>query len=356
MPGTKKTKKYNKVALITGITGQDGSYLADLLLEKNYEVHGIIRRASLFNTERIDHLYQNSNIIDKKLFLHYGDLSDGASITRILRNTNPTEIYNLGAQSHVQVSFEVPEYTADVDAIGTLRLIDAIKENGNSIRFYQAGTSEMFGNSSKVAQNELTPFYPCSPYAAAKIYSHWITRIYREAYNMYACVGILFNHESERRGMTFVTRKITSAAARIRLGLQDKLYLGNLQAKRDWGYAPDYVYGMWLMLQQDEPDDYVLATGETHTVEEFCKKAFEYVGLPLIFEGHGVNRKGIDASGRVRVEVDKRYFRPVEVDFLLGNPSKAKKHLGWKPKVSFEQLIKRMVANDLERENGIPRR
>lgn len=336
-----------KKALITGITGQDGSYLADLLLQKGYQVHGIIRRSSSFNTQRIDHLYQDPHVLNRTLFLHYGDLTDGASISRIVMQAKPDEIYNLGAQSHVRVSFDVPEYTAEVDALGTLRILDAIKETKKNIRFYQAATSEMFGNSCTEMQHEYTNFEPCSPYAAAKLYAYWVTVNYRKAYNMYACNGILFNHESERRGETFVTRKITKGLSKILKGEQAKIYLGNLDAKRDWGYASDYVYGMWLMLQQDHPDDYVLATGETHTVEEFCLKAFEFGRLPLSFIGEGINRKGLDKDGNTRVVIDKKYFRPVEVDVLLGDPSKAKEELGWKAKTTFNELVRKMVQNDI---------
>lgn len=356
MPGIGIIMGNPKKALITGITGQDGSYLTDLLLTKGYEVHGIVRRSSSFNTERIDHLYQDPHVLNRKLFLHYGDLTDGASLFRLINEIGPSEIYNLGAQSHVRVSFEVPEYTANVGALGTLRILDAIKRAKRDIRFYQAGTSEMFGNSRVAAQSEQTPFSPCSPYAAAKAYAYWVTANYREAYGLYACSGILFNHESERRGKTFVTRKITTAAAKIRLGLQEKLYLGNLHAKRDWGYAPDYVYGMWLMLQQDKPDDYVLATGKSHTVEDFCVKAFARAEIPLEFTGEGVNRVGIDSSGIPRVVVDPQYFRPVDLEFLLGDPSKAKEKIGWEAITTFDQLIQIMVNHDLEEANGISRR
>jgi len=334
-------------ALITGITGQDGSYLSELLLDKGYEVHGIIRRSSSFNTQRIDHLYQDPHAEKRRLILHYGDLTDGSNISRLVERLAPDEIYNLGAQSHVKVSFDVPEYTAEVDAIGTIRLLDAIKDTGIRTRFYQASSSEQFGMAREIPQSEATPFYPRSPYAAAKVYAYWVTVNYREAYGLFASNGILFNHESERRGETFVTRKITMAAARIRHGLQDKLYLGNLAAKRDWGYAPEYVEGMWRMLQHHEPDDFVLATGETHTVEEFCQHAFERAGLPLSFEGEGKKRRGKDRDGRVLVEVDPAYFRPTEVDLLIGNPAKARTMLGWEPKTRFEVLVRRMVEHDL---------
>lgn len=340
-----------KKAFITGITGQDGSYLTELLLSKGYEVHGIIRRSSSFNTERIDHLYKDPHLNDVSLFLHYGDMTDASNLSRLLDRIKPDEIYNLAAQSHVKVSFEVPEYTADVDGIGTLRLLDAIKDTGLKPRFYQASTSELFGGMKDTApQNEKTPFYPRSPYAAAKLYAYWITVNYREAYNLFACNGILFNHESPRRGETFVTRKITRAVANIVKGNQDKLYLGNLDAKRDWGYAGDYVEGMWLMLQQDVPDDYVLATGEAHTVREFATLAFSYAGIDIEWIGQGIDEKGIDKkTGKILVEIDSKYFRPTEVEFLLGNPTKAEVELGWKRKVSFEQLVKIMVEADLVR-------
>jgi GDPmannose 4,6-dehydratase len=342
-----------KVALITGITGQDGSYLAEILLNKGYEVHGVIRRSSSFNTSRIDHIYQDPHERGKSLHLHHGDLTDGSNISRLLEKLEPNEIYNLGAQSHVKVSFDVPEYTAQVDAIGTIRLLDAIKDARIDTRFYQASTSEMFGKVKEVPQTENTPFYPRSPYAAAKVYAHWVTINYREAYGIYACNGILFNHESERRGETFVTRKITKAVGKIRHGSQEKVYLGNLAAKRDWGYAPEYCAGMWLMLQQDEPDDILLATGETHSVEEFCSLAFEFANMPLTFEGDGEKRCGIDAKGKIRVEVDKRYYRPTEVDLLIGDPKKAKDKIGWEPKVLFTDLVGRMVESDLLQDSFI---
>jgi GDPmannose 4,6-dehydratase len=336
-----------KVALVTGITGQDGSYLAELLLEKGYEVHGIIRRASSFNTERIDHIYQDPHAEIRRLQLHYGDLTDGSNISRLIERLEPDEIYNLAAQSHVKVSFEVPEYTADVVGVGAIRLLDAIKDARIRTRYYQASTSELYGAVQEVPQRETTPFYPRSPYAAAKLYAYWVTVNYREAYGIYACNGILFNHESERRGETFVTRKITRAVGRIQHGLQEKVWLGNLAAKRDWGYAPEYVEGMWRMLQQEQPRDLVLATGETHSVEEFCDVAFRAAGMPLTFEGEGVKRRGVDAEGRVRVAVDPRYFRPTEVDLLIGDPNLAKEHLGWEPRVTFERLVQRMVKHDL---------
>ena len=314
-----------KKALITGITGQDGSYLAELLLAKGYEVHGIVRRASVFNTERIDHLYQDPHNRDVRLLLHYGDLTDSSNLNRLIDTIEPDEIYNLGAQSHVQVSFEVPEYTADVDAVGTLRLLDAIKQVHLKTRFYQASTSELYGKVREIPQSETTPFYPRSPYAVAKLYGYWIVVNYREGYGTFACNGILFNHESPRRGRTFVTRKISVAAARIKKGKQERLYLGNLGAKRDWGFAPDYVEGMWRMMQQDQPDDFVLATGETHTVREFCEKAFAVAGIRLEWKGEGVAEKGIDvATGNTLIEVDPRYFRPTEVELLIGDPSTAR--------------------------------
>ncbi len=336
-----------KIALVTGITGQDGSYLAELLLEKGYEVHGIIRRASSFNTERIDHIYQDPHAEIRRLQLHYGDLTDGSNISRLIERLEPDEIYNLAAQSHVKVSFEVPEYTADVVGVGAIRLLDAIKDARIRTRYYQASTSELYGAVQEVPQRESTPFYPRSPYAAAKLYAYWVTVNYREAYGIYACNGILFNHESERRGETFVTRKITRAVGRIQHGRQEKVWLGNLAAKRDWGYAPEYVEGMWRMLQQEQPRDLVLATGETHSVEELCDVAFRAAGMPLTFEGEGVKRRGVDAEGKVRVAVDPRYFRPTEVDLLIGDPRLAKEHLGWEPRVTFERLVQRMVKHDL---------
>ena len=339
-----------KVALITGITGQDGSYLAELLLEKGYEVHGIIRRASTFNTKRIDHLYQDPHEEDVKLFLHYGDITDSSNLNRLIEKIQPTEIYNLAAQSHVGVSFDSPEYTAEATGVSTLRILDAIRESGVKTKFYQASTSELFGGLPDTApQSEKTPFYPKSPYGVAKLYSYWITVNYRESYDIFACNGILFNHESPRRGETFVTRKITRAAAAIHLGMQDKLYLGNLDAKRDWGHAKDYVEGMWRILQQDKPQDYVLSMNETHTVREFVELAFAELGYELEWQGEGVDEKGIDKNtGRVLVEVDPRYFRPAEVELLWGDSTKARTELGWEPKYSFMDLVKEMVQSDLE--------
>lgn len=339
-----------KTALISGITGQDGSYLTELLLEKGYEVHGIIRRSSSFNTFRIDHLYRDSSILNKKLFLHYGDLTDSSNLNRLVEKIHPDEIYNLGAQSHVQVSFEVPEYTAEVDGIGTLRFLDAIKETGVKTRFYQASTSELYGKVQEIPQTEKTPFYPRSPYAVAKLYSYWITINYREAYNLFACNGILFNHESERRGKTFVTRKITVAASKIILGQQEKLLLGNLDSKRDWGYAPEYVEGMWRILQANEPDDFVLATNETRTVKEFVDESFKVLGEEIIWKGEGVNEIGImKSTNKEVVGIDPRYFRPTEVELLIGNPAKAKEKLGWVPKTTFKELVKIMVSSDFEK-------
>ncbi|MDD3118849.1 MAG: GDP-mannose 4,6-dehydratase [Victivallales bacterium] len=337
-----------KKALITGITGQDGSYLTELLLAKGYEVHGIIRRASTFNTGRIDHLYQDPHHKDARMFLHYGDLTDSSNLNRMIEKIGPCEIYNLGAQSHVQVSFEVPEYTADADALGVLRLLDALRETGVPARFYQASTSELFGKVAEVPQSETTPFYPRSPYAVAKQYGFWITRNYREAYGVHASNGILFNHESPRRGETFVTRKITMAVARIHRGLQDCFYMGNIDARRDWGYAPDYVKMMWIMLQQDAPDDYVVATGEMHTVREFIEKSFAHVGRHIEWRGRGVDEIAVDTTtGATVVRIDPRYFRPAEVEQLLGNPAKAKMQLGWEPEVKFEQLVRIMTDGDL---------
>ena len=337
-----------KKALITGITGQDGSYLAELLLQKGYEVHGIIRRSSSFNTGRINHIYQDPHESGVHLFLHYADLNDASSINKVLRDVRPEEIYNLGAQSHVRVSFDVPEYTGEVDALGAVRILEGIRETELNTRFYQASSSELYGRVLETPQKETTPFYPRSPYACAKAYAYYITVNYRESYNLFACNGILFNHESPRRGETFVTRKITRAAARIKLGLQSCLYLGNLEAKRDWGFAGDYVEAMWLMLQQAEPDDYVVATGETHSVREFAEKVFERLGMPLEWRGKGVHEKGIDSgTGNIVIEVDPKYFRPAEVDLLLGDPSKAKRQLGWEPKVGFDALVEIMVDEDL---------
>lgn len=335
-----------KKALITGITGQDGSYLADFLLEKGYEVHGIIRRSSSFNTGRIDHIYQDPHEQGKRLFLHYGDLSDASCLNRILEKVRPDEIYNLGAQSHVQVSFEIPEYTGNVDALGTLRLLDAVRETKLKVKFYQAGSSEMFGKVLETPQKETTPFYPRSPYACAKVYSHYIAVNYREAYNMFVCNGILFNHESPRRGGTFVTKKIIDGLAAIKAGTQEQLFLGNLNAKRDWGFAKDYVEAMWLMLQQDTPDDYVVATGETHSVREFVEEAAPYFGFEIEWKGKGVHEKGIDKkTGKTIITIDERYLRPAEVDLLLGDPTKAKTKLGWQPRVTFKELVK-IMAND----------
>ncbi len=329
-----------KKAFITGITGQDGSYLAELLLSKGYEVHGLIRRSSTFNTSRIDHLYQDPHVNGVKLFLHYGDLTDGSNISRLLEQIKPDEIYNLGAQSHVQVSFEMPVFTGNTDGLGTLRLLDAIKETGIKTRFYQAGSSEMFGKVQETPQKETTPFYPRSPYACAKVYAHWLCVNYRESYDMFICNGILFNHESPRRGGTFVTKKITDALRNIKEGKQEKLYLGNLDAKRDWGYAKDYVEAMWKMLQQDKPDDYVIATGETHTVREFAEVAGKYFGFDIVWQGSGIQEVGIDKNtGKTIIEIDKRYFRPAEVDLLLGDATKAKNILGWEPKVKFKELV-----------------
>ena len=337
-----------KKALISGITGQDGSYLTELLLEKGYEVHGIIRRSSSFNTKRIDHLYSDSKLINKKLFLHFGDLVDTSSLNRLLEKIEPDEIYNLAAQSHVKVSFEVPDYTAQVDALGTLRFLDAIRETGlRKVKFYQASTSELFGKVQEVPQTEKTPFYPRSPYGVAKIYGYWIVVNYREAYDIFACNGILFNHESPRRGETFVTRKITRAVARIKNGIQDKLSMGNIDAKRDWGFAPEFCEGMWRMLQHDTAEDFVLATGETHTVREFIELSFKEIGMNIEWSGKNENEKGMDSkTGKVIVEIDKNYFRPTEVDLLIGDPSKAKEKLGWIPKVTFEELVKIMVKAD----------
>ena len=339
-----------KVALITGITGQDGAYLAEFLLEKGYIVHGIKRRSSSFNTGRLEHLYQDRHEENIKFFLHYGDLTDSTNLIRLLQQTQPDEIYNLGAQSHVAVSFETPEYTANSDALGTLRLLEAIRilNMEDSVRFYQASTSELYGKSKQVPQSETTPFYPRSPYGAAKLYAYWITVNYREAYGIHASNGILFNHESPIRGETFVTRKITRAVAAIKMGHQEKLFLGNLDAQRDWGHARDYVQGMWLMLQQNQPDDYVLATGKMHSVRELTELAFSHVGIDIAWQGSGEKEFGIDnASGATRVEIDPKYFRPTEVDLLVGDPGKAKAVLGWQAKTSFQDLVKEMVESDL---------
>ncbi len=339
-----------KKALITGITGQDGAYLAEFLLNKEYEVHGIKRRSSLFNTDRIDHLYQDPHEKNRKFILHHGDMTDSTNLIRIIQQIQPDEIYNLAAQSHVAVSFESPEYTADADALGTLRILEGIRLLGleKKTRFYQASTSELFGKAQEIPQTEKTPFYPRSPYAVAKLYAYWITINYREAYGIYACNGILFNHESPVRGETFVTRKITRALSRIKLGLQDCLYIGNLDAKRDWGHAKDYVKMQWLMLQQEKPDDFVIATGKQYSVREFINIAAEELGISLEWKGKDIDEKGYDDKGKIIVAVDSQYFRPTEVETLLGDPSKAKRKLGWEPKISFYELIKEMVENDFE--------
>lgn len=346
-----------KKALITGITGQDGSYLAELLLKKGYEVHGIIRRSSTFNTHRIDHLYNDPHEKNRKLFLHYGDLSDSSNINRILEKVEPDEIYHLGAQSHVRVSFDLPEYTGDITGLSTLRILDAIQnlqsKTKKKIKFYQASSSEMFGIAKEIPLKETSPFHPRSPYGCAKVFSYWITRNYRESYNIFGSNGILFNHESPRRGETFVTRKITRGLANIKLGKEKVLYLGNLDAKRDWGHSRDYVYGMWLMLQHDEPDDFVLATNETHTVREFVEEAGKVLGMEIIWKGTGLKEKGIDKkTGKTIIQIDARYFRPAEVDILLGDYSKAKEKLGWKPKTTFKELVKEMVESDLALASG----
>ncbi len=356
-------KILHRVALITGITGQDGAYLAEFLLAKGYQVHGIKRRSSLFNTDRIDHLYQEPYVSNRKFILHYGDLTDATNLIRIIQEVQPDEIYNLAAQSHVQVSFETPEYTANADALGTLRLLEAIRILGleKKTRFYQASTSELFGKVQETPQKETTPFYPRSPYAAAKLYAYWITVNYREAYGIYACNGILFNHESPIRGETFVTRKITRAVARIKLGPQERLYLGNLDARRDWGHARDFVEAQWLMLQQDEPGDYVIATGEQHSVREFCELAFREVGIEIRWRGRGIDEVGI-TDGKVLVSVDPRYFRPTEVESLVGDASKARAKLGWRPRTTFRELVAEMIREDLRlaerdlvcRRNGYP--
>lgn len=356
-----------KRALITGVTGQDGSYLAEFLLSKGYEVHGLIRRASTFNTGRIDHIYVDPHTPGASLFLHYGDLSDSSQLTNIIYNIKPDEIYHLGAQSHVRVSFDIPENTGDVTALGTTRLLEAIRKSGIKTKFYQASSSEMFG-AAPPPQNEKTPFYPRSPYAAAKVYAHWMTVNYREGYNMFACNGILFNHESPRRGETFVTRKITRAVANIIAGKQKKIYLGNLEAKRDWGFAPEYVVSQWLILQQNEPEDYVIGTGESHSVREFVEVAFKYAGIEIEWKGEGIKEKGVVSSfipslqslssnlkvGDVLIEIDPRYFRPTDVDFLFADASKARKKLGWEPKITFKELIKIMVDADMELVGLIP--
>ncbi|WP_371381771.1 GDP-mannose 4,6-dehydratase [Sporomusa aerivorans] len=340
-----------KKALISGITGQDGAYLAEFLLQQGYEVHGIKRRASLFNTERIEHLYQDPHQQNVHFFLHYGDLTDSTNLIRLVQQVQPDEIYNLAAQSHVKVSFDTPEYTANTDGLGTLRLLEAIRILGleEKTRYYQASTSELYGQVAEIPQSETTPFYPRSPYAAAKLYAYWITVNYRESYNLFACNGILFNHESPLRGETFVTRKITRAVARIKLGMQEMLYLGNLNALRDWGYAGDYVRAMWLMLQQDTADDYVVATGETHSVREFVELAFRTVGIDINWSGSGVDETGVDkATGKTLVRIDPRYFRPTEVELLLGNAEKIKEKLGWQPQMSFTELVRIMVEADLK--------
>ncbi len=339
-----------KKALITGITGQDGSYLAEFLLEKGYEIHGIIRRSSSFNTFRIEHLYNNPEILDKRMFLYYGDLTDSSNLNRLLEKIRPDEIYNLAAQSHVKVSFEIPEYTADVDAMGTLRFIDAIKDSGIHTKFYQASTSELFGLVQETPQSEKTPFYPRSPYGVAKLYAYWIIKNYREAYDIFACNGILFNHESPRRGKTFVTRKITVAASMIKLGLQEKLLLGNMDAKRDWGYAPEFVDAMWRMIQQEKPDDFVIATGQMNSVREFVEKSFSLLGMDIVWEGSGENEIGIvRQTGKTVVAIDPRYYRPTEVDLLIGNPKKAKEKLGWEAKEKFDKLVEIMVKFEFDK-------
>ena len=339
-----------KVALISGITGQDGSYLAEFLIKKKYIVHGIVRRSSSFNTERIDHLYNDKSIINTKLFLHYGDLTDSSNLNSLVKTIEPDEIYNLGAQSHVAVSFEVPEYTANVDAIGTLRFLDAIQSSGLNTKFYQASTSELYGLIEDKIQNENTPFHPRSPYAVAKLYAFWIVKNYREAYNLFATNGILFNHESERRGKTFVTRKITIAVSKIMLGLQKTLILGNLDAKRDWGYAPDYVEGMWKILQANEPEDFVLATGKTYSVRTFVENCFQYFGESIKWQGKGIDEVGIlESENKTVISIDKKYFRPTEVDLLLGDYSNAKNKLGWEPKTNFKELVKIMIEYDFNR-------
>lgn len=344
--------KNGKRAVITGITGQDGSYLAELLISKGYEVWGLVRRSASFNTERIDHLYQDSHEDDVRLHLMYGDLSDATSIHRLLREANPHEVYNLAAQSHVKVSFDMPEYTGDVTGLGTLRMLEAMRDCCPEARFYQAGSSELYGKVVETPQSETTPFYPRSPYAAAKAYGFYVTQNYREAYDMFAVNGILFNHESPRRGRTFVTRKVTHAAASISLGRQKTVYLGNLEAKRDWGFAGDYVDAMWRMLQADVPDDFVVATGETHTVREFCELAFAHAGLPLRWEGTGLDERGVGPDGEPLVKIDPRYFRPAEVDLLLGDASKAQRELDWTPKTSFPELVRMMVESDIESLGG----
>lgn len=351
LPLIEESKVIGKKALIVGITGQDGAYLAELLLKKGYEVHGVKRRSSSFNTQRIDHLFRDRHQYPgSRFYLHYGDVTDASNMIRLMQEVQPDEVYNLSAQSHVAVSFELPEYTAQVDALGPLHILEAIRVLGltNKVKFYQASTSELYGKVMEIPQTELTPFYPRSPYGVAKLYGFWITKNYRESYGIFACNGILFNHESSKRGETFVTRKITRAVARINYGLQDALYLGNLEAQRDWGHARDYVEAMWLMLQQDEPDDFVIATGETHSVREFVEKAFAYIGVEIVWEGTGLNERGKDKqSGKTYVYVDAQYFRPAEVDLLIGDATKAKEKLGWEPKIRFEELVHDMMQNEL---------
>ncbi len=347
--------KEKKVALIFGVTGQDGSYLSEILLAKGYEVHGVKRRSSSLNTFRIDHIYQDPHDVNQRFFLHYGDVTDSCNVLRLIGEISPDEIYNLSAQSHVGISFDIPEYTAEVDALGTLRILEAIRLLGmeKKVKFYQASTSEMFGKVYEIPQKETTPFHPRSPYAVAKVFSYWATVNYREAYGLYACNGILFNHESPRRGETFVTKKITQAVVRIKYGMQDKLHLGNIDSYRDWGYAKDYCEMMWLMLQQDEPEDYVIGTGETHTVREFVEKAFHEVGIEIEWQGEGVSEIGIDKeTKKIVVEIDPKYFRPAEVDYLLADPAKAKEKLGWSSKTSFDQLVKLMIESDLDDVTG----
>jgi len=342
-----------KKALITGITGQDGSYLAELLLSKGYEVHGLVRRASTFNTGRLDHIYQDPHVADRHLFLHYGDLTDSSNLYRLIEKIVPDEIYNLGAQSHVRVSFDMPEYTGDADGIGVARLLEAIRETRLNTKFYQASSSEMFGKVLEVPQKETTPFYPRSPYGAAKVYAYWMTVNFRESYNLFATNGILFNHESPRRGETFVTRKITRGLSRIKTGKEEILHLGNLDAKRDWGYAKDYVEAMWLMLQQPAPDDFVIATGETHSVREFVEEAARHLGIDMHWRGQGIDEEGFDGlTGKTMIKIDPKYFRPTEVDLLIGDPSKAIKQLGWKPQTTFKDLVKLMVEADYAKEQG----
>ena len=344
-------KKNRKKALITGITGQDGSYLAEFLLEKGYEVHGIIRRSSTFNTSRVDHLFEDPHKTGAKFFMHYGDLSDGSNIGRILEKVQPDEIYNLGAQSHVRISFDIPEYTADVVGLGALRILEAIKNMGLKTKYYQASSSEMFGKVEELPITEKTPFHPRSPYGVSKVFAYWITKNYRESYGIFASNGILFNHESERRGETFVTRKITKGLSKIKLGKEEKLYLGNLDAKRDWGHAKDYVRGMWMMLQNEKPDDFILSTGETHTVREFTEKTAKVLGIDLVWKGKGIKEKGIGRkTGKTIIVIDPRYFRPAEVDVLLGDYSKAKKELGWEPKIKFDKLVEIMTKSDFDEE------